>query len=273
MPAARTGTGKQHLTVLARAPRPAGSAAERAALDYAARVLGASGFDVRREAFMYSAFPGRYGMPIGGALAGTSVVASVGLGLGGLPIAALAALAGGVVLTAAFAAVVLGDGVLTLPWLRSESENLVATRGGRSPSLWLVAHADSKSQPVPSLVRIAGTLLLAVAVLVALVAGMLQLALHPHRMAWWGACACAVIGALPVMASTVGAHSDGAVDNASGVAAVLAAAAAVRPDAPFGVLISSAEELGLAGARAWAHTAAIRGGRALTAMALTTTES
>jgi hypothetical protein len=63
----------------------------------------------------------------------------------------------------------------------------------------------------------------------------------------------------------VGARSAGALDNASGVAAVLlaaeelAASGAVRDDgtalprAPVGVLITSAEELALAGARAWAH--------------------
>jgi hypothetical protein len=58
------------------------------------------------------------------------------------------------------------------------------------------------------------------------------------------------------MASVVGARSDGAVDNASGVAAVLAAAAALPSACAVGVLLPSAEELGLAGARAWARTRA-----------------
>jgi hypothetical protein len=257
------GIGRQHLAVLARAPRPAGSAAERAALDYASRALSDSGFAVRRERFEYSAFPGRYGMPIGGALAGASVLASVSLGLAGAPIAALAALAGGALLAGTFASAVLGDGVLTLPWLRAESENLVATRGAGPPSVWLVAHVDSKSQPVPSLLRTAGVAVLAVAVLLALVAGGLELASLPYRMAWWAAGASALLGALPVTASVVGERSDGAVDNASGVAAVLAAAALARPDAVFGVLIPSAEELGLAGVRAWARTVSSGVGTAL----------
>jgi Zn-dependent M28 family amino/carboxypeptidase len=41
------------------------------------------------------------------------------------------------------------------------------------------------------------------------------------------------------------------VDNASGVAAILGAALALPRELPLGVLVTSAEELGLAGARAW----------------------
>jgi hypothetical protein len=257
MATARSGTAKEHLAVLARVPRPAGSAAERAALDYASGILGGRGFAVRREPFEYSAFPGRYGLPIGGALATATVLAAVALGLTGAPIAALAGLAGGALLTGAFASAVLGDGVLTLPWLRADSENLVATRGSAAPTVWLLAHGDSKSQPVPSLLRIAGVVTLVIAVLLAIVAGALQLAELPHRMAWWAASAAAVLGGVPVMASVVGSRSDGAVDNASGVAAVLAAAAAVPAGLAFGVLVPSAEELGLAGTRAWARSVPI----------------
>jgi hypothetical protein len=53
------------------------------------------------------------------------------------------------------------------------------------------------------------------------------------------------------MTASVGANSDGAADNASGVAAVLAAASLVSPDRSFGILITDAEELSLAGATAW----------------------
>jgi len=60
----------------------------------------------------------------------------------------------------------------------------------------------------------------------------------------------AVVGAVPVLGSVIGNRSAGAVDNASGVATVLGAAATL-PDANLGVLITDAEELGLAGARAW----------------------
>ena len=94
-----------------------------------------------------------------------------------------------------------------------------------TPRVWLVAHLDSKSQPVPSGVRIGGGALLVLALLLAIVGVLLTLAGAPSRMLWWGSLAAATVGAMPVLASVVGSRSDGAVDNASGVAAVLAAAA------------------------------------------------
>ena len=56
-----------------------------------------------------------------------------------------------------------------------------------------------------------------------------------------------------MLASVVGNDSSGALDNASGVATVLEAAQTAAPDVPIGVMLSSAEELGLAGARTWAR--------------------
>ena len=62
------------------------------------------------------------------------------------------------------------------------------------------------------------------------------------------------VGAVPLMASTVGSRNHGTLDNASGVAAVLEAAALIPMTARVGVVITDAEELALAGARAWATT-------------------
>jgi Zn-dependent M28 family amino/carboxypeptidase len=62
----------------------------------------------------------------------------------------------------------------------------------------------------------------------------------------------AVVGALPSMFCFVRNESNGAVDNASGVAAILLAAQSSSAPRDLGVLITSGEELGLAGARAWA---------------------
>jgi Zn-dependent M28 family amino/carboxypeptidase len=58
------------------------------------------------------------------------------------------------------------------------------------------------------------------------------------------------------MLSYVGHRNHGTVDNASGVAAVLEAAAAIPPTARVGVLVTDAEELALAGSRAWARSRA-----------------
>ena len=67
-------------------------------------------------------------------------------------------------------------------------------------------------------------------------------------MLWWIGAALATVGAMPVLASVVGNDSDGALDNASGVAAVLAAAA-------------SAVDAGLAGRRVVAERRGAGAGR------------
>lgn len=260
---AGAGGGARHLAALAKEPRPAGSDAEDRARRWAELVLRDAGFVVSREAFTYSAFPGRYGTPIGGAVGGATVLCAAWQGLArGSGGGALFALLIGVALLLALARVMLGDGVLALPLLRARSVNVVATRAGSTPRAWLVAHTDSKSQPLPSLVRVAGVTLLVGALALALVAAALQLAALPNRTAWWVAILAALVGAVPVMASVVGARSAGALDNASGVAAVLRAAELLDPRAAVGVLLPSAEELGLAGARAWARARAQDGAHA-----------
>ncbi|HEX5830528.1 MAG TPA: M28 family peptidase, partial [Gemmatimonadaceae bacterium] len=72
--------------------------------------------------------------------------------------------------------------------------------------------------------------------------------------AWGWLVGLGVLAGIPIVLTTVGARSHGALDNASGVTVVVGAALALPPDAAIGVLLTSAEELGLAGARAWART-------------------
>jgi hypothetical protein len=254
-----TETGSTHLHTLAREPRPAGGEGEARAREYAAGVLRDSGFRVHTEPFEYSAFPGRYATPIGGAMGAGVALAAACCGLregqGATPFVMLVA---GLLVLGLYARAMLGDAVLNLPWLRHRSENLVATRGGDAPAVWLVAHLDSKSQPVPSVGRVAGIVALAAGIVMGLVAALLQLAGQPHRMGWWGSVLLVLLGAPLVVASIVGTRSDGAVDNASGVATVLLAASRIPMQVPLGVLLPSAEELGLAGARAWARAWATR---------------
>jgi len=124
--------------------------------------------------------------------------------------------------------------------LRGRGINLEAVRG--TPRVWLVAHIDSKSQPISSAVRT-----LAVAALtVPPFTIVLHLPIPADVMSLIGVTAGALLGA-----AGVGSASDGAADNASGVAAVLDAAAQLSPTAQVGVLITDAEELALAGATAW----------------------
>jgi Zn-dependent M28 family amino/carboxypeptidase len=94
---------------------------------------------------------------------------------------------------------------------------------------------------------------------VALVAtGVLLFSLRgePDTGAMWLAIeSSALILALPSILCWVRNRSPGAVDNASGVAAVVLAAQSLSSMRDLGVLITSGEELGLAGARVWVANA------------------
>jgi hypothetical protein len=138
------------------------------------------------------------------------------------------------------------SGVLSTPLMRRRAVNLEAVRGTTVPRVWLVAHVDSKGQPVPSAVRAAGTIVLALGIVAALLVSVFE-----WRGAWPAVLMATWVGAVPVMLSLVDERGTGAVDNASGVAVVLEAAALLPATANVGVLITDAEELGLAGARAW----------------------
>ena len=201
--------GVKHLRALGRQPRPAGGDAERKAREYAACTLAALAFSVREEPFTYSSFPGRFGAPVTAGLLFASIASAGWFAFGEANVQqGIIALFAGAAIVAAFARCMF-SGVLDFPWLRAEGLNLVATRGVGESRVWLVAHLDSKSQPVPSLARIVGGVLLAAGFLASLFALLLTLGGHDARTLWWGAVGVAAAGALPVVASLVGTRSDG----------------------------------------------------------------
>jgi Peptidase family M28 len=237
-----------HLARIGAASRPAGSAGAVDARAYCAAVLRAAGFAISEQSFEYSAFPASWGMPVSG------LVAAVGAGTLYLerndPVRLIIA---GLVLVAAFAllAVVGRRGVLDYPLMRRRGVNLQATRPGIAPTVWLVAHLDSKWQPVSMIARVLGV----VGTSVGLVAvGVLSFLPATARAPWLAVLALTWLSALPLMLSVVGARNHGTLDNASGVAAVLEAAESIAPAVRAGVLITDAEELALAGALAWSKT-------------------
>jgi hypothetical protein len=243
------------LLAIAERPRPAGGAEEARARAYAGVVLREAGFTVTESPFEYSALVGRWGTPMGGASSMAVLTGVAVLGAAGRHAAALALLLATVVVGGSIGAWAARHGVLRAPALRRGGMNLVATRGGAMPHVWLMAHLDSKSQPVPIGLRAVGVMGTIVAW-----AGALALAIAQSLSAWtdppglwpWVA-ALGLVAGVPVMASIVTARSPGALDDASGVATVLLAAARVPHGAgALGVLLTSAEELGLAGGRAWA---------------------
>ncbi|MGZ8411479.1 MAG: M28 family peptidase [Gemmatirosa sp.] len=244
---------RAHLRTLAAAPRPAGSAAEAAARAHARETLRRLGYVIDEMPFAYSALVGQWGTPIGGVASMLVLGVVARLGATGRPAAALALMGAAVVAGGAIGAWAARRGVLSAPALRRSGVNLVATRGDARPTVWLVAHLDSKSQPVPIGVRAAGVIATIVAWVAALaLAGAQQWGDVGLAALWPWIAAFGAIAGVPVAASIVTARSPGALDDASGVATVLLAAEALRDlSAAPGVLLTSAEELGLAGARAW----------------------
>lgn len=119
--------------------------------------------------------------------------------------------------------------------------NVIARPGGGSarPAVWLVAHYDSKGQPVSMAVRLAG--------FVALAVGLLTSFAVP-----WVAVALIVIGAVIISRNRVTDGSPGAVDNASAVLTIFMTIDQLKKH-HVGVIFPDAEEFGLVGARALAR--------------------
>ena len=191
------------------------------------------GFQVTERPFEFSALPGRYAAQIIGGLAVVGFAASGFLfapWFGELTAALI------LMLTYWF-----GSRFATRePWFREKGVNLEASRG--DAKVWLVAHIDSKSQPIPTAVRSIGVILVASPLV-------LQFMIRwPFERYFYY---IGIAGGLILLTAAVRATSAGAADNASGVAAVLDAAALVAKERSFGVLITDAEELALAGATAW----------------------
>jgi hypothetical protein len=123
--------------------------------------------------------------------------------------------------------------------------NLIGRRPGTTPRIWLMAHYDSKGQPISMALRLVGAAALlvgAAGVGFALAAGWPILPALAH----------AVLGGIVLAGNRVTDQSAGAVDNASAVVGVLMLLDLLPADVRAGVIFPDAEELGLLGARALA---------------------
>lgn len=150
--------------------------------------------------------------------------------------------------------------VSSFPSMRASSKNLVATRGSE-PQVWLVAHTDSKSQTIGMLVRVGSLFLTWIFFVFLLLTMARQIFGYSVAMGFSEDVGRLQIAALtmvtifaivPFALCFITSKSPGALDNASGVAAVLLASKLVPREKSFGVLLTSGEELALAGARAFA---------------------
>jgi hypothetical protein len=245
---------KTLLDQLSAVPRFAGSPEEARARATCREHLELAGFSCRELAFEYSQLPGRWGPPLAAAVQAATILVVARTAVHDGPLFALSV--GAALLTALMFASSDAKRRWTaqFPLRRAKSVNLEARRG--NPEVWLVAHIDSKSQTVPMLLRIVSSVALAIVTALALLVLLASLAgMNQVVSAWPALEASAVVAALPSMLCFVRNDSPGAVDNASGVAAVVMASQSALPGQSLGVLITSGEELGLAGARVWAARA------------------
>ncbi|MGH7632915.1 MAG: hypothetical protein ACRENC_04255, partial [Gemmatimonadaceae bacterium] len=226
----------RHLERLALRSRAAGSSAEEDARAHCSRTLAALDFSAMPEAFDYSALPGQLGTPLAGGVALVMFLAAGHVGYRAHPWIALAILLVGGVVIATGAWWLAARGVLACPWQRAQGTNLVAVRG--EPRVWLVAHLDSKSQPVPIVVRALGVTMCVVVWLVAVAWSLVQGGGAGVAAGWVVIAIAGALGAMPLVASLVGDRSAGAVDNASGVAAVLTVVEQLPRECGVGVLLT-----------------------------------
>ncbi|HMI48663.1 MAG TPA: M28 family peptidase [Gemmatimonadaceae bacterium] len=240
------------LDELARTPRFAGSPEESRARELCRTELERAGFECREIPFDYSQWPGRWGPPIAAAVQAVTILVVAHMAVHHGPLSGL------IVGALLFSALIFVSADAKRRWtarfpsMRATSANLEATRG--NPKVWLVAHIDTKSQTVPMLLRIASSVVLAIVTAASFIVLMLSLVdVALPESVWHVLALVAVAGALPSMFCFVQNRSTGAVDNASGVVAVLLAVESASATRDLGVLITSGEELGLAGARAWAQ--------------------
>ena len=203
------------------------------------------GYDVRKLRFSFSTLPGRYGLPAAG-LVLTAVATASGWGLlYGRPGLALSVLSAGLVVAAL--PLLFLDAALRLPWGRVETANLLFTRA--TPRWIVMAHRDSKSQGAPTAVRTVALAMALAGWVVLAVTAVAGLAGTGVAAGWvWLGTATMLPAAVVLIFSVTGNASPGALDNATGLAAVLALASRVPDGVAF--LVTDGEELGLAGARA-----------------------
>ncbi|MGH7555117.1 MAG: M28 family metallopeptidase [Longimicrobiales bacterium] len=206
------------------------------------------GFEAQEMPFEFAPWVGRYVLSIG------AVILLVGILIAGI------CLLGSVKAGAAVVLVLAGSAILVIAlnfrralhgakWRRRTGTNLLFRRPGARPHYILMAHLDSKSQLVPLSLRAPA---IGVAVITWLILLGISLLTVGRPVPQGVVFVTAVLG---VLATTVLAlswadnDSQGALDNASGVATLLGVAHREHEADDVAYLVTDGEELGLAGAR------------------------
>lgn len=210
----------------------------------------ASGYRVEELPFSFSSLPGRFGVPVLGAIHVAALVVAAVFVVYSQPLAALSALMTSLLLVGALS-LATPTLIRSFPAGRVKTANWLVRTGASKPRFLVMAHRDSKSQFVPIAARAfsAGVSLFAWVGLAIVALIQFTSDVDPGRLA----VVVAVVGsilALPLLLSPALDRSPGALDNASGLATLLGLAERLKDDAEVAFLVTDGEELGLAGARA-----------------------
>ncbi|NJD10759.1 MAG: Zn-dependent exopeptidase M28 [Gemmatimonadetes bacterium] len=241
---------REQLEIIAQ-PRLTGSEAASRITQHVRATLSGFGYDVRDHAFRFNPWPGRLGVSAAGACQLSAIFLGGGLLLEGHARAALAVLAV-VPLLVGLTAVALWRWLDSAGWAPHAGLNLLALPAGR-PRFLIVAHRDSKSQPIPLVVRGPAIVVALLSWALLLAQAALSLARPMPAALPLGTAAVGAVAGLLLLWCRVGNDSPGALDNASGVVALLAIARDQQAEGDVALLVTDAEEFGLAGSRAIAR--------------------
>lgn len=210
----------------------------------------ALGFQVRDLPFHFSMMAGRFTVSSIAAVYTLGVFVAMLLLISGMPAGAFATLVLTVALMLAGVGYMRRNGLEDLPWGRSEATNLWIQRPGARPRYVFMAHRDSKSQFLPLSFRGPVIVIGILAFLALAVLAFLSLAQYVGNGPVLFTGLVAFLCGLLLVVSWAADYSPGALDNASGLATLVGIAAREKEADDVAFLITDAEELGLAGARA-----------------------
>lgn len=235
-------------------PRMTGTAGAHEVAELIRTRLNAVGYHVQDFPFTFSTLPGRFAVSAAGVLVLAGTLGAAALLNMRHPGVALVILLFVLLLVGAIGA--LAPSLTTmLPFAKVTANNLFARKPGSRPRYIVMAHLDSKSQPLPLAFRGPAIIFAILAWLAFMVFAVLGL-LDP---VWIMPAVTTVLGVVSTIAAILlifcwtDNRSPGALDNASGIATVLGVAEQESDRNDVAYLITDAEELGLVGARAIAR--------------------
>lgn len=220
------------------------------------------GYEVREIPFSLALWPTRYALPLVASLYLTATLRAASRLLAGQMRSARRLL-----LTTPLLVLGASTGLRALtthlPWGKIGTANLLAYPIGGRPRYLVVAHRDSKSQPISTAAR---SLSILTSIITWTTLTAMALALQ-DRKKWEGQrgrrrralgwqtltrmiARTTIVAGGNLLRCTIGNESPGALDNGSGLVALLGIARRERGEDDIAFLLTDAEELGLVGARA-----------------------